>query len=102
MIKWLPAFNNFWARNNVVEQLFLTIIYLSVIYSTRILNICAHIIEDQNPGPALSKATLPFLPTASSLSPIKRKARAIKDEPTALQEKTSDKGAAIPSGKGTI
>ncbi len=44
------------------------------------LNVCAHVIDDQSPGPTPTKSTLPSLPNAPSISPIKRKAKGIKDE----------------------
>ncbi|XP_049423655.1 huntingtin isoform X3 [Epinephelus fuscoguttatus] len=40
----------------------------------KILNICAHVLEDTPPGPAV-KATLPSLSNTPSLSPIRRKGK---------------------------
>uniref|UniRef100_A0A8C9TDV1 Huntingtin n=1 Tax=Scleropages formosus TaxID=113540 RepID=A0A8C9TDV1_SCLFO len=40
----------------------------------KILNICAHVVDDVAPGPAI-KATLPSLATTPSLSPIRRKSK---------------------------
>ena len=49
----------------------------------RLLNVCAHVIDEQTPGPPPSKTSLPSLPNAPSLSPIKRKAKGLKDDVTA-------------------
>ena len=71
-------------------------------HSHRLLNICAHIIDEQTPGPPQTKTSLPSLPNAPSLSPIKRKAKAIKDEGAAAQPNVSpaDKsGAKSTKGK---
>ncbi|TSK22541.1 Huntingtin [Bagarius yarrelli] len=40
----------------------------------KVLNICAHVLEDASPGPAV-KATLPSLTNTPSLSPIRRKGK---------------------------
>ncbi|KAJ8383153.1 hypothetical protein SKAU_G00039310 [Synaphobranchus kaupii] len=50
----------------MVEQLF--------IHLLKILNICAHVLDEVAPGPAL-KATLPSLANTPSLSPIRRKGK---------------------------
>ncbi|TRY87598.1 hypothetical protein DNTS_005987 [Danionella cerebrum] len=50
----------------MVEQLFSHIL--------KILNICAHVLEDTPPGPAV-KASLPSLANTPSLSPIRRKGK---------------------------
>ncbi|XP_033945672.1 huntingtin isoform X3 [Pseudochaenichthys georgianus] len=50
----------------MVEQLFSHIL--------KILNICAHVLDDTPPGPAI-KATLPSLSNTPSLSPIRRKGK---------------------------
>ncbi|XP_078417320.1 huntingtin isoform X4 [Cetorhinus maximus] len=50
----------------MVEQLFSHLM--------KIINICAHVIDDVAPGPAL-KATLPSLANTPSLSPIRRKGK---------------------------
>ena len=67
------------------------------------LNICSHILADQNPGPPQSKPGLPSLPTAPSLSPIKRKA---KGETTQLSQggNTDHKGSSksSASSKGRV
>jgi len=41
----------------------------------RLLNICAHIIDEVTPGPPPTKPTLPSLPNPPSLSPIRRRGR---------------------------
>uniref|UniRef100_A0A8C3A9I3 Huntingtin n=1 Tax=Cyclopterus lumpus TaxID=8103 RepID=A0A8C3A9I3_CYCLU len=50
----------------MVEQLFSHLL--------KILNICAHVLDDTPPGPAV-KATLPSLSNTPSLSPIRRKGK---------------------------
>ncbi|XP_062376493.1 huntingtin isoform X2 [Sardina pilchardus] len=55
----------------MVEQLFSHLL--------KVLNICAHVLDDTPPGPAV-KATLPSLANPPSLSPIRRKG---KDKDTA-------------------
>uniref|UniRef100_UPI00398E67BC huntingtin isoform X2 n=1 Tax=Pristiophorus japonicus TaxID=55135 RepID=UPI00398E67BC len=50
----------------MVEQLFSHLM--------KVINICAHVIDDVAPGPAL-KATLPSLANTPSLSPIRRKGK---------------------------
>ncbi|CAM4482916.1 unnamed protein product [Leuciscus chuanchicus] len=50
----------------MVEQLFSHLL--------KILNICAHVLDDMPPGPAV-KATLPSLANTPSLSPIRRKGK---------------------------
>uniref|UniRef100_UPI003AAC632E huntingtin isoform X2 n=1 Tax=Centroberyx gerrardi TaxID=166262 RepID=UPI003AAC632E len=50
----------------MVEQLFSHLL--------KILNICAHVLDDTPPGPAV-KATLPSLANTPSLSPIRRKGK---------------------------
>uniref|UniRef100_A0A3P9BVB5 Huntingtin n=1 Tax=Maylandia zebra TaxID=106582 RepID=A0A3P9BVB5_9CICH len=50
----------------MVEQLFSHLL--------KVLNICAHVLDDTPPGPAM-KATLPSLSNTPSLSPIRRKGK---------------------------
>ncbi|XP_071359998.1 huntingtin isoform X2 [Trachinotus anak] len=50
----------------IVEQLFSHLL--------KVLNICAHVLDDTPPGPAV-KATLPSLSNTPSLSPIRRKGK---------------------------
>lgn len=45
----------------------------------RLLNAFAHVIDEQTPCAPQLKASLPSLPNAPSLSPIKRKARGEKE-----------------------
>ncbi|XP_052100645.1 huntingtin-like [Mytilus californianus] len=52
----------------LIDQLFTHI--------ARLLNIFTHVIEENVPGPPQMKPTLPSLPNAPSLSPIKRKSKA--------------------------
>ncbi|XP_064782852.1 huntingtin-like [Oncorhynchus masou masou] len=54
----------------LVEQLFSHIL--------KILNICAHVLDDTPPGPVV-KATLPSLANAPSLSPIRRKGKEVAE-----------------------
>ena len=60
--------------------------------------------EDQHPGPPQSKPTLPSLPNAPSLSPIKRKAKGVKEEGTGTQAnpQTSDKTGNKPAKGNSI
>ncbi|XP_023820147.1 huntingtin isoform X4 [Oryzias latipes] len=51
---------------NMVEQLFSHLL--------KVLNICAHVLDDTPPGPAV-KAALPSLSNTPSLSPIRRKGK---------------------------
>ena len=67
----------------------------------RILNAFAHVIDEQQPGPPQMKTALPSLPTAPSLSPIKRKAKGEKETGSAPNTPSQDaKNAAKPSQKG--
>ena len=71
------------------------------------LNVCAHVIDDQSPGPPQTKSTLPSLPNAPSMSPIKRKAKGIKDEVSEKinspsDEKKKDKSKSSEKGKGKV
>lgn len=68
------------------------------------LNICAHVIDDQTLGPTQTKATLPSLPNAPSISPIKRKAKGLKDEVSEKinspsDEKKKEKSKSSEKGK---
>lgn len=67
----------------------------------RILNAFAHVIDEQQPGPPQLKTTLPSLPTAPSLSPIKRKAKGEKDTGSAASAQGQDsKNAPKTAPKG--
>ena len=52
---------------------------------------CTHVIEDLPPGPPQSKPSLPSLPNAPSLSPIKRKAKGMKDDGSPSTQTGSEK-----------
>lgn len=68
----------------------------------RLLNICVHIIEERVPGPPQTKPSLPSLPNAPSLSPIKRKAKSMKEDASAsagIASNSTEKTAA-PSSSG--
>ncbi|XP_029909398.1 huntingtin isoform X3 [Myripristis murdjan] len=68
----------------MVEQLFSHLL--------KILNICAHVLDDTPPGPAV-KATLPSLANTPSLSPIRRKGKekeAVEPSTTAMSPKKSN------------
>ncbi|XP_053407184.1 huntingtin-like isoform X2 [Mercenaria mercenaria] len=56
----------------------------------RILNAFAHVIDEQQPGPPQMKTALPSLPTAPSLSPIKRKAKGEKEAGSAPNTQNQD------------
>ena len=49
---------------------------LMLCFLSRLLNVCSHVLEETTPGPPVTKPSLPSLPNAPSLSPIKRKAKA--------------------------
>ncbi|XP_077574963.1 huntingtin isoform X4 [Stigmatopora nigra] len=73
----------------------------------RVLNICAHVLDDTPPGPAV-KATLPSLTNTPSLSPIRRKGKE-KDVTDAIAVPLSPKksneinaGRASDSTSGTV
>ncbi|KAL1023919.1 hypothetical protein UPYG_G00048960 [Umbra pygmaea] len=58
----------------LVEQLFSHLL--------KILNICAHVLDDMPPGPVV-KASLPSLANTASLSPIRRKGKEVAETNTA-------------------
>ena len=73
----------------------------------RMLNVCAHVIDDQSLGLPQTKSTLPSLPNAPSISPIKRKAKGIKDEVSEKinspsDEKKKEKGKSSEKGTKSI
>ena len=53
-----------------------------VLSLNRILNACTHVIDETVPGPPQVKPSLPSLPNASSLSPVKRKVKGGDKEPS--------------------
>ncbi|XP_024861840.1 huntingtin isoform X3 [Kryptolebias marmoratus] len=68
----------------MVEQLFSHLL--------KVLNICAHVLDDTAPGPAL-KAALPSLSNTPSLSPIRRKGKekeAAEPNPSPMSPKKSN------------
>ncbi|XP_041368406.1 huntingtin-like isoform X2 [Gigantopelta aegis] len=56
----------------------------------RLLNACSHVIDDQVPGPPQVKPSLPSLPNAPSLSPVKRRAKTDKDLQTGSSSPVPD------------
>ncbi|KAM4604138.1 huntingtin isoform 2-T2 [Polymixia lowei] len=79
----------------MVEQLFSHLL--------KILNICAHVLDDTPPGPAV-KATLPSLANTPSLSPIRRKGKEKEAaEPSAapMSPKKSNEANTGRPGDGT-
>ncbi|ESO95031.1 hypothetical protein LOTGIDRAFT_160793 [Lottia gigantea] len=67
-----------------------TLIDQLLVHVARLLNCFLHVFEEQIPGPPQVKPSLPSLPNAPSLSPVKRKV------------KGGDKETASPSGKDNI
>ena len=56
----------------------------------RLLNACSHVIDDQIPGPPQVKPSLPSLPNAPSLSPVKRRAKSDKEAQSASSSPVPD------------
>uniref|UniRef100_UPI00358E7878 huntingtin isoform X3 n=1 Tax=Myxine glutinosa TaxID=7769 RepID=UPI00358E7878 len=76
----------------MIEQLF--------VHMLRMLSICAHIIDDQTPGPPL-KPSLPTLPNAPSLSPMRKKGKEKESGETGVTSTvTSPKKATEQSSAG--
>ena len=77
-------------------------------FAVRLLNICAHVIDEATPGPPPTKPTLPSLPNPPSLSPIRRRGRTgitgkDKDDrssPQGTPAKEKDKGSSRTPSKG--
>ncbi|XP_005093645.2 huntingtin [Aplysia californica] len=63
----------------VSDRLLLPIIEQLFTHTARLLNACTHAIEETNPGPPQVKPSLPSLPNASTLSPVRRKMKGEKD-----------------------
>lgn len=63
------------------------------------MNIFTHVIEEIVPGPPQMKPTLPSLPNAPSLSPIKRKS---KVDNSASGSTTPDKTTPQKTPKGNL
>lgn len=66
----------------------------------RLLNIFTHVIEENVPGPPQMKPTLPSLPNAPSLSPIKRKSK-VENSPGGATT-TPDKSTPQKQTKGKL
>lgn len=75
-----------WAA--ITDRMLVPSIEQLLTHVARILNACSHVIDETVPGPPVVKASLPSLPNAPSLSPVKRKV------------KGGDKEAAAPSVSG--
>ncbi|KAK7161523.1 hypothetical protein R3I94_004262 [Phoxinus phoxinus] len=74
----------------MVEQLFSHLL--------KILNICAHVLDDTPPGPAV-KATLPSLANTASLSPIRRKGKEKEMTETSNTPMSPKKGGETNTGR---
>ncbi|XP_057187145.1 huntingtin isoform X2 [Triplophysa rosa] len=74
----------------MVEQLFSHLL--------KILNICAHVLDDTPPGPAV-KATLPSLSNTPSLSPIRRKGKEKEVTEPSSTPMSPKKGAETHTGR---
>ncbi|XP_071090376.1 huntingtin-like isoform X1 [Haliotis cracherodii] len=66
-----------WAA--VSDRLLVPMIEHLLSHVARVLNACAHVIDEQVPGPPQMKPSLPSLPNAPSLSPVKRKVKGDKE-----------------------
>ncbi|XP_076831790.1 huntingtin isoform X3 [Brachyhypopomus gauderio] len=75
---------------SMVEQLFSHLL--------RILNICAHVLDDTSPGPAV-KATLPSLANTPSLSPIRRKGKDKEISESSTTPMSPKKGGETNTGR---
>ncbi|KAL8615828.1 hypothetical protein ACOMHN_048536 [Nucella lapillus] len=69
-----------WAA--VTDRMLVPSIEQLLMHVARILNACTHVIEETVPGPPQVKPSLPSLPNAPSLSPVKRKVKGTDKEPT--------------------
>ena len=88
--QWQPLANR--QLPHVTDQL--------LVHVTRTLNICAHVLDDEAPvAPPSSRTTLPSLPNAPVLSPIKRKSKAAKDDAAAAGGNATPQGDKS-AGKG--
>ncbi|XP_066534470.1 huntingtin isoform X2 [Hoplias malabaricus] len=74
----------------MVEQLFSHLL--------KILNICAHVLDDTPPGPAV-KATLPSLANTPSLSPIRRKGKEKEISESSTTPLSPKKGGETNAGR---
>ena len=66
----------------------------------RVLNVFSHVIDELIPGPPQIKTSLPSLPQAPSLSPMKRKAKGEKDTGSNPGTPNQDGKTASKSQKG--
>jgi huntingtin len=71
-----------------------------IILICRLMNIFTHVIEEIVPGPPQMKTTLPSLPSAPSLSPIKRKSKV--DNSAGGTTTTPDKTTPQKTPKGNL
>nr|XP_012774090.2 huntingtin isoform X4 [Maylandia zebra] len=76
----------------MVEQLFSHLL--------KVLNICAHVLDDTPPGPAM-KATLPSLSNTPSLSPIRRKGKEKEVADPSATPMSPKKGSEANTGRPT-
>ncbi|XP_019133711.2 huntingtin isoform X8 [Larimichthys crocea] len=74
----------------MVEQLFSHLL--------KVLNICAHVLDDTPPGPAV-KATLPSLSNTPSLSPIRRKGKEKDAAEPSVAPMSPKKGNEVNTGR---
>ncbi|XP_029645621.1 huntingtin isoform X2 [Octopus sinensis] len=83
----------------VSDRQLVPLVDILLTHIARLLNACTHVIDDITPGPPQIKPSLPSLPTAPSLSPIKRKAKGDKDGsgPSVLLGSTIDSKASAKS-----
>uniref|UniRef100_A0AAX7VAA8 Huntingtin n=1 Tax=Astatotilapia calliptera TaxID=8154 RepID=A0AAX7VAA8_ASTCA len=77
----------------MVEQLFSHLL--------KVLNICAHVLDDTPPGPAM-KATLPSLSNTPSLSPIRRKGKEKEVADPSATPMSPKKGSEANTGSTTV
>ncbi|KAL5022595.1 hypothetical protein ScPMuIL_001750 [Solemya velum] len=82
-----------WA--SVSDRILVPLMDQLLMHITRLLNAFAHVIDEQIPSAPQLKASLPSLPNAPSLSPIKRKARGEKEPPQGTP------GSTTPDSKGS-
>ncbi|KAK7109044.1 hypothetical protein V1264_013160 [Littorina saxatilis] len=71
---------NKWAA--VMDRMLVPSIEHLLTHVARILNACTHVIDETVPGPPQVKPSLPSLPNAPSLSPVKRKVKGTEKEPS--------------------
>ncbi|XP_061171379.1 huntingtin-like isoform X1 [Saccostrea echinata] len=79
----------------VSDRLLIPFLDQLLFHIARVLNCCVHVIDEQVPGPAPVKPSLPSLPNAPSLSPIKRKNKG--DSPNDSPAKGSNTDTKTPT-----